>query len=104
LSAQYATLEATKSRINDGYRELESIATAAQAMSARMVSGNQSLLDMLDVYDRYYQARIRLVQLHVQEMTATAQIARLVQGMPDVSMVISAKPTNENPINENLVN
>lgn len=104
LSAQYATLEATKSRINDGYRELESITTAAQAMSARMVSGNQSLLDMLDVYDRYYQARIRLVQLHVQEMTATAQIARLVQGMPDASTLASAKPISEIPIIENLVN
>lgn len=89
LSAQYATLEATRSRISDGYRELTSIATAASAMSARMVSGNQSLLDMLDVYDRYYQARTRLVGLHIQEMTATAQIARLVQGMPNIESLAS---------------
>ena len=93
LSAQYATLEATRSRILDGYRELESIATAAKAMSARMVSGNQSLLDMLDVYDRYYQARTRLVTLHIQEMTATAQIARLVQGMPNIDNIASASTT-----------
>lgn len=82
LSAQYATLEATRERINSGYNELESISTAAKAMSMRMVSGNQSLLDMLDVYDRFYQARTRLVTLHVQEMGAVAQIARLLQGVP----------------------
>ena len=62
-------------------------------MSARMVSGNQSLLDMLDVYDRYYQARTRLVTLHIQEMTATAQIARLVQGMPNIDNIASASTT-----------
>ncbi|HQO16795.1 MAG TPA: hypothetical protein PLG02_07515, partial [Methylotenera sp.] len=43
---------------------------------------NQSLLDMLDVYDRFYQARLRLVNLHTQEIAAVAQIARLVQGPP----------------------
>jgi hypothetical protein len=47
-----------------------------------MVSGNQSLLDMLDVYDRYFQARTKLVNLHVVEMSAVAQIARLIQGLP----------------------
>lgn len=99
LSAQYATLEATRSRILDGYRELESIATAAKAMSARMVSGNQSLLDMLDVYDRYYQARTRLVTLHIQEMTATAQIARLVQGMPNIDNMASVSTTNKSSLN-----
>lgn len=91
LSAQYATLEATRERIASGYRELESISTAAKAMSNRMVSGNQSLLDMLDVYDRFYQARTRLVALHVQEMGAVAQIARLVQGTPNLGDVASAK-------------
>ncbi len=82
LSAQYATLEATRLRIDEGYRELASITSAAQAMSKRMLSGNQSLLDMLDVYDRFYQARLRLVNLHTQEIAAVAQIARLVQGPP----------------------
>jgi outer membrane protein, adhesin transport system len=83
LSAQYATLESTRERLAGGYKELDSISSAAKSMSARMVSGNQSLLDMLDVYDRYYQARTRLVSLHIQEMTATSQIARLVQGNPN---------------------
>ena len=82
LSAQYATLEATRLRIDEGYRELASITSAAQAMSKRMLSGNQSLLDMLDVYDRFYQARLRLVNLHTQEIAAVAQIARLLQGPP----------------------
>jgi adhesin transport system outer membrane protein len=82
LTAQYATLESTRSRIAAGYRELESISVAAKAMSKKMISGNQSLLDMLDVYDRYYQSRTRLVTLHTQEMNAVAQIARLVQGVP----------------------
>lgn len=82
LTAQYATLEATRDRIAAGYRELDSISLAANAMSKKMISGNQSLLDMLDVYDRYYQARTRLIALHTQEMTAVAQIARLVQGAP----------------------
>lgn len=85
LTAQYATLEATRDRIVAGYRELESISAAAKAMSKRMVSGNQSLLDMLDVYDRFYQARTRLVTLHTQEMVAVAQIARLVQGTPNTA-------------------
>ena len=82
LSAQYATLESTRQRITAGYKELESISTAAKAMSSRMLSGNQSLLDMLDVYDRFFQARTRLVSLHVQEIGAVAQIARLLQGPP----------------------
>ncbi|HOY87830.1 MAG TPA: TolC family protein [Methylotenera sp.] len=85
LSAQYATLEATRLRIDEGYRELASITSAAQAMSKRMLSGNQSLLDMLDVYDRFYQARLRLVNLHTQEIAAVAQIARLLQGPPKTS-------------------
>jgi adhesin transport system outer membrane protein len=85
LTAQYATLESTRSRIAAGYRELESISVAAKAMSKKMISGNQSLLDMLDVYDRYYQSRTRLVALHTQEMNAVAQIARLVQGVPSAN-------------------
>ncbi len=100
LSAQYATLESTRERIVSGYRELESIATAAKSMSNRMVSGNQSLLDMLDVYDRYYQARTRLVNLHVQEMTAVAQIARLVQGAPSVGDVASV----QSPLGDQAIN
>ena len=92
LTAQYATLEATRSRIAAGYRELESISVAANAMSKKMISGNQSLLDMLDVYDRYYQARTRLVSLHTQEMTAVAQIARLVQGTPSQNQLASNLP------------
>lgn len=95
LSAQYATLESTRERIAAGYRELDSISTAARAMSNRMVSGNQSLLDMLDVYDRYYQARTRLVTLHVQEMGAVAQIARLVQGAPQANEVAGVQPEND---------
>lgn len=91
LSAQYATVEATRQRIATGYRELESIASAGKAMSSRMVSGNQSLLDMLDVYDRFYQARTRLVALHAQEMGAVAQIARLVQGTPRIEGVASVQ-------------
>ena len=100
LSAQYATLEATRLRINEGYRELASITSAAQAMSKRMLSGNQSLLDMLDVYDRFYQARLRLVNLHSQEIAAVAQIARLLQGPPKVgdALVDQVKPL-ENKVN-----
>jgi adhesin transport system outer membrane protein len=58
------------------------MAVAAEAMSKRMLSGNQSLLDLLDVYDRHYQAKVRLVNLHIQEMGSVAQIVRLVQGVP----------------------
>ncbi len=96
LSAQYATLEATRERITTGYRELESIATAARAMSNRMISGNQSLLDMLDVYDRFYQARTHLVALHVQEMGAVAQISRLVLGTPASDLKVSVNNASTN--------
>ena len=98
LTAQYATLEATRQRITAGYRELDSISTAAKAMSNRMVSGNQSLLDMLDVYDRYYQARTRLVALHVQEMGAVAQIARLVQGVPIYQGLANLQPAQDDSL------
>lgn len=91
LSAQYATLESTRQRINAGYKELDSISTAAKAMSTRMLSGNQSLLDMLDVYDRFFQARSRLVNLHTQEIKAVAQIARLIQGTPDAGGETSSR-------------
>ncbi len=82
LAAQYATIASTRERLTAGYKELRSITAAAEAMSKRMLSGNQSLLDLLDVYDRRYQARARLVNLHVQEMGAVAQVVRLVRGLP----------------------
>jgi len=82
LSANYAALETTMERINSGYQELEAISTAAEAMSKRMLSGNQSLLDLLDVYNRYYQARSRLVKLHILEMNTVAQLIRTTLGTP----------------------
>jgi adhesin transport system outer membrane protein len=82
LSDHYATLNTTRERIATGYQELESISTAAEAMSKRMLSGNQSLLDLLDVYDRSYQARARLVNLHILEMSTAAQLVRLTYGTP----------------------
>ena len=82
LSANYATLATTSERISSGYQELKSISTAAEAMSKRMLSGNQSLLDLLDVYDRFYQVRSRLVTLHVLEMSTVAQVVRLTLGTP----------------------
>lgn len=82
LSANYATLATTRERIASGYRELSSISIAAEAMSKRMLSGNQSLLDLLDVYDRFYQVRSRLVSLHILELGTVAQLVRLTQGTP----------------------
>lgn len=82
LSANYAILASTRERIASGYLELKSISTAAEAMSKRMLSGNQSLLDLLDVYDRYLQVRSRLVSLHVLEMSTVTQLIRLTQGTP----------------------
>lgn len=90
LSAQYATLTSTRERLSAGYRELASMAVAAEATSKRMLSGNQSLLDLLDVYDRYYQARVRLINLHIQEMSSVAQIVRLVQGVPQLPGAIQS--------------
>jgi len=83
LSANYGTIASTKERLDLGYSELKSISIAAEAMSKRMLSGNQSLLDLLDVYDRHYQARVRLVNLHILEMSTVAQAVRLVKGGPD---------------------
>lgn len=82
LSANYAVLATTHERITSGYQELESISIAAEAMSKRMLSGNQSLLDLLDVYDRFYQVRSRLVSLHILEMNTMAQLVRLALGTP----------------------
>lgn len=82
LSANYTALATTRGRITTGYQELKSISTAAEAMSKRMLSGNQSLLDLLDVYDRFFKVRSRLVSLHVQEMNAVAQLVRLTLGTP----------------------
>jgi len=82
LSANYTALATTRGRIATGYQELKSISTAAEAMSKRMLSGNQSLLDLLDVYDRFFQSRSRLVSLHVLEMNTVAQLVRLTHGTP----------------------
>ncbi len=82
LSANYSALQTTRERLTSGYQELQSIATAAEAMSKRMLSGNQSLLDLLDVYDRYFQVRSRLLSLHILEMNAVAQLVRLTTGTP----------------------
>lgn len=90
LSANYATLATTSARIASGYQELESISTAAEAMSKRMLSGNQSLLDLLDVYDRHYQVRSRLVSLHILEMNTVAQLIRLTHGAPGAGNEVAA--------------
>ena len=82
LSANYAALATTRKRITSGYRELKSISTAAEAMSKRMLSGNQSLLDLLTVYEDYYHVRSRLVRLHVFEMNTVALLVRLTLGTP----------------------
>ena len=83
ISADYALLSITRERIDSGYRELSAIAAAARAMSERMLSGKQSLLDLLEVYRRYHQARSRLVDLHVLEMNTIARLVRLVSGVPE---------------------
>ena len=82
LSSNYAILKITRLRLAAGYDELASRSTATEAMSKRMLSGNQSLLDLLTVYEGYYQVRSRLIDLHVQEMKTVAQIIRLTQGAP----------------------
>jgi adhesin transport system outer membrane protein len=82
LSANYAALATTGERIASGYQELKSISIAAEAMSKRMLSGNQSLLDLLDVYDRFYRVRSRLVSLHVLEMNTLVKLVRLTLGTP----------------------
>lgn len=92
LSANYATLDTTRKRISAGYNELKAISTAAEAMSKRMLSGNQSLLDLLDVYDRYYQIRSRLVSLHVLEISTVAQLVRVTHGTPGTTPEIKAEP------------
>lgn len=82
LSANYAILATTRARIDTGYRERKSISLAVDAMSKRMLSGNQSLLDLLDVYDRHYRVRSRLVDLHALELRTAAQLVRLTNGAP----------------------
>ncbi len=82
LSADYAVFKTTSARIDSGYLELKSITLAAEAMSKRMLSGNQSLLDLLDVLTQAFQVRSRLVSLHIQEMNTVAQLVRLIRGTP----------------------
>jgi len=93
LSANYATLAATRERITSGYQELKSISIAAEAMSKRMLSGNQSLLDLLDVYERFYQARSRLVNLHILELGTVTQLVRLTLGTPEAIPKAGKEPT-----------
>lgn len=94
LSANYATLTTTRERISSGYQELKSISTAAEAMSKRMLSGNQSLLDLLDVYDRFYQVRSRLVSLHILEMSTVTQLIRLTLGTPGSVAEVKTAPAD----------
>lgn len=81
LTSQYAVLDSSRGRLASGYKELGAITEAARAMAERMLAGNTSLLDLLDVLERVYQTRSRLVTLHVQEITSAAQIGRLL-GQP----------------------
>jgi adhesin transport system outer membrane protein len=98
LSANYAGLATTRERITSGYQELESISVAAAAMSKRMLSGNQSLLDLLTVYDRYYQVRSRLVSLHILEMNTVAQLVRSTFGAPWAASEDTPPAVEENQV------
>lgn len=100
LSAQYATLDATKSRIVEGYKEWNSTYRAARSMSQRMLSGNQSLLDLLDALDRVQQARARLVNLHNIEIVSVAQISRLIGNFPSLDQ-LAEQATARIPSNRN---
>lgn len=93
MISQYAILESSREQLLAGYRELNAITSAANAMSEKMFAGNQSLLDLLDVYDRQYQARTRLVTLHAQEIDALSQINRLLgQSQPMTVAAASNTP------------
>jgi len=99
MISQYASLDAIRNQLVSGYRELNAISSAANAMSEKMFAGNQSLLDLLDVYDRQYQARMRVVNLHIQEIDALSQIDRLLgQASPNSSTIAEADmPATSNP-------
>lgn len=92
MISQYAILESSREQLLAGYRELNAITSAANAMSEKMLAGNQSLLDLLDVYDRQYQARTRLVTLHAQEIDALSQINRLLGQSQPATMVAGKGP------------
>lgn len=85
VGAAYATLESTRARLTTGYKALGSLSEAQAAMRERMFAGNQSLLDLLDIIERHNQARVALVTLHMQELTAVAQLAQLTGRTPRVS-------------------
>lgn len=97
LSSQYAILKATRDRLVEGYKEMDSLSKAAKSMSQRMLYGNQSLLDLLDVYDRFYQAKSRLATMHMQELQAVAQIARMIEGGADGTTALAAAPASKAP-------
>ncbi len=90
MISQYAILESSREQLLAGYRELNAITSAANAMSEKMFAGNQSLLDLLDVYDRQYQARTRLVTLHAQEIDALSQINRLLGQSQPMTMAAAS--------------
>lgn len=92
MISQYAILESSREQLLAGYRELNAITSAANSMSEKMLAGNQSLLDLLDVYDRQYQARTRLVTLHAQEIDALSQINRLLGQSQPATMVAGKAP------------
>jgi adhesin transport system outer membrane protein len=93
LSAQYAALATVRDRIDLGYAEFEVLKSALAAVSERMLSGNQSLLDLLDVYERLFQARVRLVNLHVQEFAAASQIIRNIYGSGSNDPAVATPPS-----------
>ncbi|RMF44566.1 MAG: hypothetical protein D6751_08835 [Deltaproteobacteria bacterium] len=95
LAAGYSDLLTIRSRLDTGYQELRSVSTAARAMTSRMLSGNQSLLDLLDVLTQLHQARLRLVDLHVEELRTVADLVRLVFGTPEVPGSENSKATME---------
>ncbi|MPS47698.1 MAG: hypothetical protein E2592_01700 [Methylobacillus sp.] len=97
MISQYAILESTREQLVAGYRELNAITSAVTAMSEKMLAGNQSLLDLLDVYDRQYQARTRLVTLHAQEIDALSQINRLLGQPRPMTMVADGKAPGFGP-------
>lgn len=92
LSSQYATLTSVRDRIYSGYAELDALKSALIAVSERMLSGNQSLLDLLDVYDRAYQVRVRLVNLHAQEFISASQIIRNIYGRGNGEAANTGRP------------
>lgn len=78
LDVAYSAIDAIHQRLAPAARELEANARVAKTYDEQLLLGGRSLLDLLDAYQRLYEARLGTLQLVILDAQQKYNVVRLL--------------------------